>query len=152
MIRTHWAVIGALALLMGTAFAEEAVPAGTVKTTQGAVTVERAGARIPVAVGAPVFAADKLHTGADGSVGITLRDHTLLSAGPNTVLTLDRFAFDQTTYAGGMRATVGRGTLSVVTGKLAKQAPESVEFRTPAAILGVRGTEFAIEVARGSEE
>lgn len=152
MIKAQWAVLGALALAAGQALADDAGLAGLVKTSRGLVTIERAGARVPAAVGMQVFAADKVRTGGDGSVGIALRDHTLLSAGPNTVLTLDRFAFDQTTHAGAMQTTLGKGTLSVVTGKLAKQAPESVEFRTPAAILGVRGTEFVIEVASGGEE
>lgn len=152
MIRTHWVLLGVLAMGTNPLFAEEGSSAGMVKTSRGAVSIERGGERLPAPVGTAVFAADKVRTGVDGSVGIALRDHTLLSAGPNTVLTLNRFAFDSTTHAGGMQATVGKGTLSVVTGKLAKEAPDSVEFRTPAAVLGVRGTEFAVEVVRGGEE
>ena len=35
----------------------------------------------------------------------------------------------------------------MVSGKLAAAAPEKVSFRTPTATLGVRGTDFVIEVA-----
>jgi hypothetical protein len=37
-----------------------------------------------------------------------------------------------------------RGTLAVVSGKLAKQSPDAMKVRTPAAVLGVRGTEFLV--------
>lgn len=149
MIRTHWLAAAALAIAAHGAWAEEA--AGQIKTSKGSVSIERAGARMPAAVGAAVYAADKVRTGEDGAVGITLKDNTLLSAGPNSVLSLDRFAFDPTTYGGSLLATLIKGTLAVVTGKLAKQVPESVEVRTPTSILGVRGTEFVVEVIGGEE-
>jgi hypothetical protein len=38
------------------------------------------------------------------------------------------------------------GTLSVISGKIAKQSPEAMTVRTPAAILGARGTEFFVQV------
>jgi len=152
MIRTHWAIAVALLLGVGAANGQEPEAAGQIKTSRGSVSIERAGARLPVSVGASVFPADKVRTGEDGAVGITLRDNTLLSAGPNSLLRLDRFAFDQTTHAGSMLATVAKGTLSVVTGKIARQSPQAVEFRTPTSILGVRGTEFVIEVVGGAEE
>lgn len=125
--------------------------AGTVKTAKGAVSIERGGQKLPVAVGGKVFATDRVVTGADSSVGITLRDNTLLSAGPNSVLSLDKFSFDATTHAGTVDATLKRGTLGVISGKIAKSDSDSVRFRTPTTTLGVRGTEFVIEVV-GTEE
>ena len=35
------------------------------------------------------------------------------------------------------------GTLAAVSGKIAKQSPGAMKVRTPSAVLGVRGTEFA---------
>src|SRR5512139_3608224 len=110
--------------------------AGTIKTSKGEVSIERAGARIPAAVGTPVEVADKIRTGADGAVGLTLRDNTLLSAGPNSLLTLDRFSFDSTTNAGTLSVGVRKGTLAVATGKIARQTPESIDFRTATSVIG----------------
>lgn len=139
--------VAVLALgLAGTTLAA-ATEAGTVKTAKGAVTVERAGQKIAATPGVKVYAADRVLTGADGSVGITLRDNTVLSAGPNSTLALEKFAFDSTTHAGTIDATLKRGTLSVVSGKIAKASPDAVTFRTPTTTLGVRGTEFVIEAA-----
>lgn len=125
--------------------------AGTVKTVKGTVSVERGGEKIPIAVGGRLFASDRVVTGAESSVGITLRDNTMLSAGPNSVLSLDKFSYNATTHAGAVDATLKRGTLGVISGKIAKADADSVRFRTPTMTLGVRGTEFVIEAA-GSEQ
>jgi hypothetical protein len=143
--------IALLALGFAGATLANPVEAGTVKTAKGTVTVERAGQKIAAAPGVKVYAADRVLTGADGAVGITLRDNTLLSAGPNSTLALDKFAFDSTTHAGTIDATLKRGTLSVVSGKIAKASPNAVTFRTPTTTLGVRGTEFVIEAADRGE-
>ncbi len=151
MIKPHWLMGIGLAFGVASSLAQAGEAAGMVKNSQGKVTIERAGKAAPAAVGSTVEVGDKVRTGTDGSVGITLRDETLLSAGPNSSLTIDKFAFDSTTHGGAMAASLRRGTLAVATGKLAKQAPESVEFHTPTTVLGVRGTEFAIEVPDGED-
>ena len=124
---------------------------GTVKVVKGGVNILRGEQRLKAAPGASVLVADQVVTAADGAVGITLRDNTLLSAGPNSSLSLEKFAFNSTTHEGSMDTSLKRGTLSVVSGKIAKQSPESVRFSTPSASLGVRGTEFVIEVV-GAED
>src|SRR5207302_11426277 len=83
-------------------------------------------------------------TGADGSVGITFSDNTLLSVGPDSRVAIDRFSFDTTTHKGAFETSLQRGTLSGVSGKIAKQSPDAMKVRTPAAMLGVRGTEFLV--------
>ena len=45
-----------------------------------------------------------------------------------------------------------RGTLAVISGKLSKQSPKAVKFSTPSTVLGVRGTEFVIEVGDGEAQ
>ena len=117
---------------------------GQVKVVKGQVTLERKGQSQPVAVGMLLEAADILKTGVDGAVGITMRDNSLLSAGPQSVLALERFEFDPTTSAGRFEAQLQRGTLAVVSGRIAKQSPQAMTVRTPSAVLGVRGTEFVV--------
>jgi len=120
---------------------------GQVKVTKGEVHVERDGARIPAAVGMPIRQADRLVTGADGTVGVTFADNSLLSVGPNSALAVDRFSFDASTHEGKFDASLQKGTLAVISGKMVKQSPEAMKIRTPASILGVRGTEFVVKVA-----
>jgi hypothetical protein len=139
-------IIAALLLsaFVGTGWANDV---GQIKVTKGVVHVERAGARIPAVVGMPVQQADKLVTGADGSVGVTFADNSLLSVGPNSTLAVDKFTFDPNTHEGQFDASLQRGTLAVISGKMVKQSPEAMKIRTPASILGVRGTEFVVKVA-----
>ncbi len=122
-----------------------AEPVGVIKVATGAVSIEREGKTLPATVGTRVRQSDRIVTGKDGSVGIAFHDDSLLSSGPNTVLAIDRFAFDSTTNEGNFDASLKRGTLSVVSGKIAKQSPGAMKVRMPAAVLAVRGTEFALK-------
>ena len=117
---------------------------GQVKVVKGTVTIERSGQALATNVGMRVQAGDIVRTGGDASVGITMIDDTLLSAGPNSVLTLERLEYQPTTHTGRLDTTLATGTLAVVSGRIAKQSPDAMTVRTPFAILGVRGTEFAV--------
>jgi hypothetical protein len=117
---------------------------GRIKVARGQVTVQRAGQALAATPGAHLQAGDEVRTGADGSVGITMSDNSILSAGPNSTLAIDRYAFDTTTHQGRFDSSLKQGTLAVISGKIAKQSPEAMTVRTPAAILGVRGTEFVV--------
>lgn len=139
-------VAAAVAAALGAAMPAWASDIGQVKTAKGTVHVEREGKRIPASVGMPIRQADSLVTGADGAVGVTFTDNSLLSTGPNSVLVVDRYNFDSTTHAGRFDASLKKGTLAVVSGKMVKQSPEAMKVRTPAAIMGVRGTEFVVQV------
>lgn len=130
-----------------TAAAAAMPQAGTVKRLAGTVTLERAGARAPVTVGAAVQAGDTLRTGSDGAVGITLTDDTLLTLGPDSELALDSYSFDSTTHDGGLLVSLWRGTVGVVTGLIGRKAPEKLRFQTRTVVLGVRGTEFIVDAS-----
>jgi hypothetical protein len=141
--RCRWPLLVA-ALLFAGAGGAAAAGIGQITVAKGAVTVERAGQSMPATVGMRLEAADRIRTGADGSVGITMEDDSLLSAGPNSTLTLDRYAFDPTTRQGQFDASLQKGSLAVISGRIAKQSPEAMKVRTPSSILGVRGTEFVV--------
>jgi hypothetical protein len=142
----------AIAAALTTSAGAADVSAGMVKTASGTVSIERAGQKIPALVGTPVYQSDRLRTGSDSAVGVTLRDNTLLSAGPNSLVAVDKFKFDNTTQVGAMSILIRKGTLLVASGRIARQTPESVDFHTPTSVLGVRGTEFVIEVDGDDDE
>ena len=140
----RWICTALLSVFVGAAWADDV---GQVKVTKGVVHVERDGARMPAVVGMPIRQSDRLVTGADGTVGVTFADNSLLSVGPNSALAVDRFSFNASTHEGQFDASLQRGTLAVVSGKMVKQSPDAMRIRTPASILGVRGTEFVVKVA-----
>jgi hypothetical protein len=119
---------------------------GHVKVVKGAASVQRGAEKIAITPAMKIFAADVIITGADGAVGITFTDNSLISTGPNSVLSIDQYSFDRTTHAGQFNSTLKKGTLAAISGKMVKQAPESMRIHTPASIMGVRGTEFVVKV------
>ncbi len=146
----HLIYFGALLVAAAVASPVHAADAGRVKVVKGTVEVIRDGKSLPVSVGMPIVTGDVIVT-ADGSIGITFNDDSLLSAGPNSELSIDQFVFDSTTHRGAFDTSLKRGTLAAVSGKLVKERPESMRVKTPAAIMGVRGTEFLVRVAETSQ-
>jgi hypothetical protein len=141
-MKQSWIVAAAFALSLP-AFAADV---GLVKVSKGSVQIERNGAKMAAPVGAAVQASDVIMTGADGSAGITFTDNSLVSVGPNSVFAIDKYSFDSTTHAGEFEGNLRKGRLAAISGKMVKQSPESMKIRTPSAIMGVRGTEFVVQV------
>jgi hypothetical protein len=97
-------------------------------------------------VGDPLYEKDTLATGADGGIGITFTDNTALSMGPNSEVALEEYKFDSSNFNGAMLTEMRKGTLSMVSGDIARSSPGAMKVKTPTAILGVRGTRFAVQV------
>ena len=137
-----------VAVLLATAlpaFAQEAV-VGRIKTTAGAVSIFRQNASIPAKVGMALFQSDSIRTGADGHVGVTLKDETRLALGPNSDVQIDQFVYAPAQGKLGMVLKIARGLVAYVSGRIAKLSPDAVRLETPSAILGVRGTRMVIRV------
>ena len=147
MLQRDFLMFGFLLLLCAVvALPSLAAEAGRIKVSKGEVQIERDGKRLPAPVGAMIHTRDTVKTGSNGSVGITFQDNSLLSAGPNSELVIERFVFDSTTHKGEFDTMLKKGTLAVVSGQIVKQSPEAMRVKTPAAIMGVRGTEFVVKV------
>lgn len=123
-----------------------AAAAGRIKIASGAASIVRQGVALPAKPGELVFEADSLRTGGDGRLGVTLKDDSRISLGPNSEARLDRFLFAPATDGVGFGLTILRGLLAYVSGRIAKLSPDGVRLETPSAILGVRGTHIVIRV------
>jgi len=121
-------------------------PIGQIKKLTGTVSITRGNDHLGAKPGAPVFQGDVIETAPDGSVGVTLVDNSVLSAGPSSQLSLPEYSFDTGAARGSMLADLKKGTLTVVSGEITHNTPGAMSVRTPTAILGVRGTTFAVEV------
>ena len=135
-----------LAAALAVAIPAVAADVGLIKVSKGSVQIQRGAAKTPATVGAGVQASDVIVTGADGSAGITFTDNSLDSVGPNSVFAIDKYSFDTTTHQGEFEGNLKQGRLAAISGKMVKQSPESMKIRTPSAIMGVRGTEFVVQV------
>ena len=138
---------GALALVVAAAPAFAQQPqsaAGRIKVASGSAFIVRAGALVPAQAGQMVFEADSLKTGADGRLGITLKDDTRVSLGPGSEVRVDRFVYAPAEGRMGLVLKVVRGVMAYVSGRIAKLSPDSIRLETPAAVVGVRGTTLAL--------
>ncbi|HXN16244.1 MAG TPA: FecR family protein [Usitatibacter sp.] len=141
-MRKAW-ILAATLLLAGSTLAADI---GLIKVSNGNVRIERGEAKLAAGVGAGLQIADVIVTGADGSAGITFTDNSLVSIGPNSVFAIDKYQFDSTTHVGEFEGSLKQGRLAAISGKMVKQSPETMKIRTPSAVMGVRGTEFVVQV------
>jgi hypothetical protein len=141
--------VGILTLVLATATpaaAQQQSAAGRIKVVSGSAFIVRGTETIAARAGELVFAADGLRTGEGGSVGITLRDDTRLSLGPNSEVRLDRYVYAPGNGGLGMVIKFVSGVAAYVSGRIARIAPDSIRLETPSAIVGVRGTSLAVRV------
>jgi hypothetical protein len=124
-------------------FAQSPV-AGRVKTASGAAFILRQNDTLPAKPGDVVYESDGLRTGADGRLGITLKDDTRLSLDPSTELRLDRFVYEPAEGRFDFLLKIVRGVVAYVSGRLGHLAPDSIRLETPEGVLGIRGTRVVI--------
>ncbi|MGE4421755.1 MAG: FecR domain-containing protein [Pseudodesulfovibrio sp.] len=147
-----WAGIAALALLFICAFGpsaqamERAQAVGTIKTVTGEAFVERLSERLPASVGDYLLEGDTLVTGKNSSMGVIFRDDTLLSLGPISRVTIDKFVFDPAQDQLDFLTRVNKGTVQFISGQIAKLKPGGMAVETPLSTIGIRGTRFLIKV------
>jgi hypothetical protein len=135
----------ALVLAAGVAHAQPAA-IGFVKTVSGDAAVVTEGKRQPASLGTPVFLGSVLQTGPRGSMGVTFKDDTVMSFGPDTQLTVDEYLYAPSQGQLKLGTKLTRGTLNYISGSIAKLKPEAVSVGTPTGTIGVRGTQFVVKV------
>lgn len=119
---------------------------GFVKTVKGEAWVTTGGQRVPAQSGTPISQGSQLKTGAAASMGVTFKDNTVMSFGPDTELTVDEFLYAPAQGQLKLGTRLAKGSLNYVSGVIAKLKPEAVTVKTPAGIIGVRGTQFVATV------
>ena len=154
MVRRLLFLVSLTALVASPAFGE----IGRVKSSLGVATVQRGTAKLPAKTGQDLMPGDWLETGKDGRISLTFVDNTRFAVGPDSRIALTKFEYDPTTEKGSFIAQVERGSIAVVSGRIAKTrcgaapAPETacggMEVRTPESVLDVRGTRFIVVVPR----
>ena len=119
-----------------------------IKTASGAGVVERGAEKLKAAPGLSLQKGDRLVTGKDGRMSLTFIDNTRFALGPNSSVSVSEFQYDRTRQKGTMLTQVDRGSLAVVSGKIAKSDRDAMKVRTPNTLLGVRGTKFIVDVGQ----
>ena len=146
-MKMSWGVALILIVASSTLAFAQPVPAGRVKLVSGAAFIVRQKIATPARVGDVVFETDGLTTGADGKIGVTMKDETRISLGPGSEVRLDRFVYSPANGQFAFVLNIVRGIAAYVSGRIAKLSPDAVRLVTPSAIVGVRGTRLGIRVS-----
>ena len=144
MVRSSLFLVSSIALITSPALAEIA----RVKSSSGSAIVQRGATHLPASTGQELQAGDWLVTGKDGRVSLTFIDNTRFAIGPNSRIAVSKFEYDRTRQHGSFVTQVNRGSLAIVSGRIAKSARDAMQVRTPNSLLGVRGTRFIVEVPK----
>jgi hypothetical protein len=123
-------------------------PCGYIKIIEGTASVRRAGQESPAVVGQSLLPGDTLRTGADGRLGVTMKDETRLSLGPQSELTIAQFSYAPAERELGLVMRILTGTMEYISGRIAKLAPQSIRIETPSSVVGIRGTHLLIAVSQ----
>lgn len=135
----------ALYLTVHTVSAQDDV-IGFVKTVGGDASILVAGKSVNAQPGTPLYIGSILRTGESGSLGVTFKDNTVVSLGPNSEVTVDEYLYAPAQGDLKLVASITKGTLHYISGVIAKLKPEAVAVKTPTGIIGVRGTHFLVKV------
>lgn len=131
-----------LTIVFGGASQAQAEVVAHVKTLTGQAWVNTAGQSVPAKPGTEVMLGSQLKTAPGGSMGVTFKDNTRMSFGPDTEITVDAYLYAPAQGQAKLGTSLSKGTLNYVSGLIAKLKPESVSVTTPGGTIGVRGTQF----------
>ena len=147
-MRSVWSVLVAIACAIALSARAEDAPIGFVKTLSGTATVTHGATISAAALAMPIYEMDWLQTGTDGDIGITFRDNTRISLGPNSRIELTHFVFKPAAEQYGFILSLAYGTLEYISGLTVKLAPDAMSIETPGFTVGARGTRLLVRAER----
>jgi hypothetical protein len=139
-------LVAALALASTLAYGSTVDHAGIIKSMAGDVVIARGGRTIKAGTNMILLEGDVVQTGAKGRAGLILDDDTVISMGSNSMMAIKSFMFQPNEKKLSLIVRVFLGTVSFLSGQIAKLAPNLVHIETPFATVGIRGTHILIQV------
>jgi hypothetical protein len=139
------------ALLAAVPTLAQSAAVGTVAQLQGSASATRdAGNQTLLAPEAPIFSDDILETSADGKVLVQFVDGTKLTLGPNAEVVIDEFVYNPNGGTNTAALRVTAGAMRLVAGALERVGGgEAITVATPVGTIGIRGTDFFVEMEDG---
>ena len=146
----------ALLLIAGPLSSAAQASVGRVLFKYGNVTVDSVNARL-LRQGATVDEGDVIVTGPKGYVQLLLDDGTKIAIRPNSSFEIEALEMPASATAPAVGAGITmkasfklqKGGFRTLTGRIAQQNPSVYQVTTPAAIIGVRGTNYSTRLCAG---
>ena len=146
----------ALCLIAGSLSISAQASVGRVLFKYGNVSVDSANARL-LRRGAMVDEGDVIVTGPKGYVQLLLDDGTKVAVRPNSSFEIEALEMPATATSPAIGAgktlrasfKLQKGGFRTLTGRIARQNPSAYRVTTPAAVIGVRGTNYSTRMCAG---
>ncbi len=119
---------------------------GIVKSIEGKVCVKRADKILNLYIGSILKQDDIIITKSSSAIGITFEDGSRVVLGENSIFNINRYIFKPAKNSYDIDLKLIKGKALFNSGKIGKMAPEAVKFEIPEGVVGIRGTEFIVEV------
>ncbi len=148
MLRTIILLLNLLVLSSWTtsALSQEDESVGIVTAVNGGATVISSQGSEAVEKGTRVFLGDRLETGDESGLKILFNDDSLISLGANASLEITEFVYTPTERKS--LSNLVKGKLKAIIQKIPGVETE-IEFATPNAVAGIKGTELYIDALGG---
>ena len=120
---------------------------GYVSTLTGNVELKRNKEVMALQIGMTIEEGDIIISKAKSSIGIVFDDGTSISLEEKSIFVINKFVVDPSKKEYDVDVELTQGKALFESGKVGKLAPQSVKFRIPEGIIGIRGTKFVVEVS-----
>jgi hypothetical protein len=128
-----------------------AAASGEFTFVTGDVTLQKASGQRSVPVrGTPVDRGDRITTGANGMVQLTMVDQARLSLRPSTQFVIEQYGDRRGSEEGAVLSLI-KGTLRTFTGLLAAANRDKFTMRTRVATIGIRGSGNILYACEGDD-
>ncbi len=117
-----------------------------IKNLDGDVLIKRNEKEVILDIGSKLKIGDLILTKKESSIGIIFEDGTVLTIGENSIFKINNYIFKPLEKKFDFDIELTKGKSSFESGKIGKLAPQSVKFKIPEGIIGIRGTKFFVEV------
>ena len=139
-----WVAASALSLILASQSEaqQRGSKAGTAGFVRPGVDAVTGGQVKRINIGDSVFRNQKIVTDSKGRIQLLLRDRSVITVGPNSEVSIDKYVFNSEDSSGEMIVTAAKGFARFVGGLLSKRRP--IQVRTAYGTIGIRGAIAAV--------
>jgi len=119
---------------------------GIIKKVIGKVEIKRQGKVIIAKRGGGLKNSDIIMTKSKSSIGIIFDDGSRLSLGEKAIFIINKFTVKPSKKKYKVDLELKKGKAMFSSGKIGKLSPKSFKLRIPEGAIGIRGTQFVVEV------
>ncbi len=135
-----------LVFIFSGAVSAAGIIAGKIHRMEGAVIVVRDGRTLNGRADLEIYADDEIKTGPHSIVEFIMQDGSSLHMGPESRLELSKYEFSLGKDKPSFLARMTKGIFVYISGAISKVHPGAVQFETPDATIGIRGTKLVLKI------